>query len=171
MHRLIKTAVFVLVLIAALFLCEYILRNVVGIVPGTERMVTYQFDDTLGWKSRADYKYYRSSLYYGHFNYYDPQGFPTDVMRWHEAASSSASSVAILGSSHAESYYLPYEQSFPYLIEKKTGKVLGATILGERAGEIIHELALAIELKANINDLTQMIHAFPTFSEAVSGLE
>ncbi|OGZ05347.1 MAG: hypothetical protein A3C93_04880 [Candidatus Lloydbacteria bacterium RIFCSPHIGHO2_02_FULL_54_17] len=122
MHRLIKTAVFVLVLIAALFLCEYILRNVVGIVPGTERMVTYQFDDTLGWKSRADYKYYRSSLYYGHFNYYDPQGFPTDVMRWHEAASSSASSVAILGSSHAESYYLPYEQSFPYLIEKKTGK-------------------------------------------------
>ena len=57
------------------------------------------------------------------------------------------------------------------IIEKKTGKVLGATILGERAGEIIHELALAIELKANINDLTQMIHAFPTFSEAVSGLE
>ena len=117
--RLLKIVILVTVLAALLFFCEFILRNVIGIVPSTDRMVTYQFDDTLGWKTRSDYKYYRSSHYYGHFNYYNPQGFPTDFARWHEDASTTTPSIAILGSSHAESYYLPYEQSFPYLLEQK----------------------------------------------------
>ncbi len=50
----------------------------------------------------------------------------------------------------------------------KTGRVVGGHMIGESAGEVIHELALAIYLKAKISDLAGMIHAFPTFAEAVT---
>ena len=49
----------------------------------------------------------------------------------------------------------------------KTRKLLGAHMIGERAGEMIHEAALAIYLNATIDKLAEMIHAFPTFSEGL----
>ncbi len=49
----------------------------------------------------------------------------------------------------------------------KTRKLLGAHIIGERAGEVIHEAALAIYLGATIDKLSGMIHAFPTYSEGL----
>ncbi len=50
----------------------------------------------------------------------------------------------------------------------KTRKVLGGHMIGERAGEVIHEIALAMFLGATIDKLAGMIHAYPTYSEAVS---
>ncbi len=111
-----------LILIALLLGGEIFLLKVVGVVPSTDRMATYQFDENLGWKTRSDFKYYRSSLYYGHFNYYSPEGYPTDRAHWHSAAARNVPTIAFLGSSHAESYYLPYEQSFPYRVEQASGK-------------------------------------------------
>lgn len=49
----------------------------------------------------------------------------------------------------------------------KTRKLIGAHMIGERAGEVIHEAALAIYLNCTIDKLAEMIHAFPTYSEAV----
>ncbi|TAK03581.1 NAD(P)/FAD-dependent oxidoreductase [Patescibacteria group bacterium] len=49
----------------------------------------------------------------------------------------------------------------------KTGKLLGGHIVAERAGEMIHEVALAIHLGATAEKLGSMIHAYPTYSEAV----
>lgn len=49
----------------------------------------------------------------------------------------------------------------------KTGKLLGGTIVCDRAGEMIHEVALAIHLGATAEKLGSMIHAYPTYSEAV----
>jgi dihydrolipoamide dehydrogenase len=49
----------------------------------------------------------------------------------------------------------------------KTRKVLGGHMIGERAGEVIHEVALALHLNASIDKLASMVHAFPTFSEGV----
>ncbi len=49
----------------------------------------------------------------------------------------------------------------------KTRKVLGGHMIGERAGEVIHEVALAIFLNTTVDKLAEMIHAFPTYSEAV----
>ncbi|MDG1949403.1 MAG: NAD(P)/FAD-dependent oxidoreductase, partial [bacterium] len=49
----------------------------------------------------------------------------------------------------------------------KTKKILGAHMIGERAGEVIHEAALAIHLNATLEKLTSMIHAFPTYSEGL----
>ena len=49
----------------------------------------------------------------------------------------------------------------------KSRKLFGAHMIGERAGEVIHEAALAIYLNATIDKLAEMIHAFPTFSEGL----
>jgi len=45
--------------------------------------------------------------------------------------------------------------------------ILGACIVSPHAGEMIHEIALAMHLKAKASDVAKMIHAYPTFSEAV----
>lgn len=53
------------------------------------------------------------------------------------------------------------------LFDKKTRKVLGGHIVAERAGEMIHEVALAMYSNLKIDDLGDMIHAFPTYSEGI----
>lgn len=57
------------------------------------------------------------------------------------------------------------------ITEKKTDRLLGGHMIGPRAGEVIHEIALGIKLNAKLSDLTEMIHAFPTYSEAIPALE
>jgi len=49
----------------------------------------------------------------------------------------------------------------------KTGKLVGGHVVADRAGEMIHEVALAIKLGAKMEDLAEMIHAFPTYSEVM----
>lgn len=46
------------------------------------------------------------------------------------------------------------------------GKVLGASILGANAGEMIAEYALAIEAKAGLGAISSAIHPYPTYSLA-----
>jgi dihydrolipoamide dehydrogenase len=53
------------------------------------------------------------------------------------------------------------------LLEKDTGRVLGAGIVGPHAGELIGEATLAIEMGANAEDLALSIHAHPTLSESI----
>ena len=47
------------------------------------------------------------------------------------------------------------------------GRLLGGSIIAPRAGEMIHELAIAIRANLTAKDIAQTIHAFPTWSEAV----
>jgi pyruvate/2-oxoglutarate dehydrogenase complex dihydrolipoamide dehydrogenase (E3) component len=51
----------------------------------------------------------------------------------------------------------------------KNRRVLGCHIASERAGEMIHEAALAMHLNATVDRLASMIHAYPTYSEAIAG--
>lgn len=46
------------------------------------------------------------------------------------------------------------------------GKVLGASILGANAGEMIAEYALAIEAKAGLGAISSTIHPYPTYALA-----
>jgi len=50
--------------------------------------------------------------------------------------------------------------------EGRDGKILGAHIIGPHATELIHELSMAMALGARLRDLTGIIHAHPTLSEA-----
>ncbi|KAL3927559.1 MAG: hypothetical protein SGPRY_002767 [Prymnesium sp.] len=48
-------------------------------------------------------------------------------------------------------------------------KVLGATIVAGRAGEMVAELALAIKEKVGLESIGRSIHSYPTSGEAVMG--
>jgi dihydrolipoamide dehydrogenase len=51
------------------------------------------------------------------------------------------------------------------VVEKNSGKILGAQILGHRATDLIAELTLAIKMGAKTQDVIDTIHAHPTLSE------
>lgn len=54
------------------------------------------------------------------------------------------------------------------LFDPSTKKIIGAGIVGPQAGELITELALAIELEATADDLAHTIHPHPTLSETTA---
>lgn len=53
------------------------------------------------------------------------------------------------------------------LAHEKTDRILGAQIIGPRAGELIAELAVAIEFGASAEDIGRSSHAHPTLAEVV----
>ncbi len=53
------------------------------------------------------------------------------------------------------------------LADPATDKVLGVHIVGPHATDLIAEAALAIELGATVDQITQVIHAHPTLAETV----
>jgi dihydrolipoamide dehydrogenase len=53
------------------------------------------------------------------------------------------------------------------LADSKTDKILGAHIIGPMAGDLIHEICVAMEFGASSEDLARTCHAHPTYSEAV----
>jgi len=53
------------------------------------------------------------------------------------------------------------------LADDKTDKVLGVHIIGLHAGEMIAEMAVAMEFGASSEDIARTCHAHPTFSEAI----
>ena len=53
------------------------------------------------------------------------------------------------------------------LADEKTDKVLGVHLIGPHAGELIAEMAVAMEFGASSEDIARTCHAHPTFSEAV----
>ncbi len=53
------------------------------------------------------------------------------------------------------------------LADKDTDRILGAHLIGPGAGDLIHEICVAMEFGAAAEDLARTCHAHPTFSEAV----
>ncbi len=53
------------------------------------------------------------------------------------------------------------------IAEEKTDKVLGVHIIGPHAGEMIAEMALAMEFGASSEDIARTCHAHPTHTEAI----
>ena len=51
------------------------------------------------------------------------------------------------------------------LCEKETGRILGAGMVGTNAGELIAEAVLALEMGADVEDVSLSIHPHPTLSE------
>ena len=57
---------------------------------------------------------------------------------------------------------------FAKIITTPKGQILGAHIVGPSAGEIIHEVILAMKNQLPVSALTGMIHIYPTLSEVNS---
>jgi dihydrolipoamide dehydrogenase len=54
------------------------------------------------------------------------------------------------------------------LFDKKSGRVLGGAIVGPGAGDLISEIALAVEMGADATDISLTIHPHPTLSETIA---
>ncbi|WP_042684715.1 dihydrolipoyl dehydrogenase family protein [Caldalkalibacillus thermarum] len=53
------------------------------------------------------------------------------------------------------------------VIERGSGKILGGHIVGIEAGELIHEIAIAMRVNMNIYDLANVVQVHPTLSEGL----
>jgi dihydrolipoamide dehydrogenase len=54
------------------------------------------------------------------------------------------------------------------LFDKQSGRVLGGGIVGPGAGDLISEIALAVEMGADASDISLTIHPHPTLSETIA---
>ena len=53
------------------------------------------------------------------------------------------------------------------LADEATDRILGCHLIGPAAGELIHEICVAMEFGASAQDIAMTCHAHPTFSEAM----
>jgi pyruvate/2-oxoglutarate dehydrogenase complex dihydrolipoamide dehydrogenase (E3) component len=58
------------------------------------------------------------------------------------------------------------EEGFAKVLTKKgSDRILGATIVAERAGDLIHEFVLAMKAGVGLTTISRTIHAYPTYAE------
>lgn len=74
-----------------------------------------------------------------------------------------ATSIDILGRANTDDEFI----GFVKVLTDKNYRLLGAAIVSPRAGEMIHELVLAVNFGISSKDLALTVHAFPTYSEAI----
>ncbi len=51
--------------------------------------------------------------------------------------------------------------------EKKSGKILGATIVGPHAGDLISEISVAMKAGMGLGSIASVIHPYPTLAEVI----
>ncbi|MHB1286115.1 MAG: dihydrolipoyl dehydrogenase family protein [Leptospirales bacterium] len=56
-------------------------------------------------------------------------------------------------------------EGFAKAVTDRRGRLLGASIVGSHAGELIHEMQLALHQKMRLTDLAEVIHVYPTLSQ------
>ncbi len=115
-NTLVNLALIVVSTLIAVILAEAGAR-LAGINPNTGLYSAYQFDETIGWVPRKNFKYYRSNLYFAHFNYYDQYGFPTGRTTFDRTLDQEKPTFAIMGDSFAQGHYVPYEASIAGVLE------------------------------------------------------
>ncbi|AMY70850.1 dihydrolipoyl dehydrogenase [Frigidibacter mobilis] len=71
-----------------------------------------------------------------------------------------------MGNARAKAVFMG-EGFVKILADKDTDRVLGCHIIGPAAGDLIHEICVAMEFGASAQDVALTCHAHPTFSEAV----
>ncbi len=55
-------------------------------------------------------------------------------------------------------------------VDGKTRQILGASIIGRYAAELVHYISLAMQAKIKVDILDTMIYAFPTYMEGFAGI-
>jgi mercuric reductase len=51
--------------------------------------------------------------------------------------------------------------------DANTNEVLGVSMVGNSAGEVIHEAAMALRFRAKLHDFIDLLHVYPTMAEAL----
>ena len=71
-----------------------------------------------------------------------------------------------MGNARAKAQFLG-EGFVKLIVDAQTDRILGCHIIGPSAGDLIHEVCVAMEFGASAEDLALTCHAHPTVSEAV----
>ena len=53
------------------------------------------------------------------------------------------------------------------IADDRSGEVLGVSMVGHNAGEVIHEAAMALRFRATVQDFIDLLHVYPTMAEAL----
>jgi len=53
------------------------------------------------------------------------------------------------------------------VLDRETRRVLGVSLVGRDAGEVIHEAAMALRFGATVHDFIDLVHVYPTMAEAL----
>jgi dihydrolipoamide dehydrogenase len=77
-----------------------------------------------------------------------------------------AGKFAFMGNARAKSMFAA-DGFVKILADAATDRVLGAHLVGPMAGDLVHEICVAMEFGAAAEDIARTCHAHPTFSEAV----
>ena len=56
---------------------------------------------------------------------------------------------------------------FIKIITNTKGIIIGGTIIAPQASEMIHEITLAIKCRVMADELADMIHVYPSYSEGI----
>ena len=51
--------------------------------------------------------------------------------------------------------------------DAETDEVLGVSMVGHDAGEVIHEAAMGLRFHAKVQDFIDLLHVYPTMAEAL----
>ncbi len=71
-----------------------------------------------------------------------------------------------MGNARAKSHFAG-DGFVKMIVDAETDRILGAHVIGPMAGDLIHEVCVAMEFGAAAEDLARTCHAHPTFSEAM----
>jgi dihydrolipoamide dehydrogenase len=112
--------------------------------------------------------------------HYNPDVIPGVVYTWPEVASVGKSEEELKSANIAyKAGSFPFKASgrarasndtdgfVKVLADEKTDEILGVHMLGPRAADMIGECVVAMEYKASAEDIARIVHAHPTFSEAI----
>lgn len=53
------------------------------------------------------------------------------------------------------------------IADDRTEEVLGVSMVGTNAGEVIHEAAMGLRFRAKISDFIDLLHVYPTMAQAL----
>ncbi len=124
------------------------------------RLERYEFDDELGWTTRQSYTTYISKRRYAHSLYYDPDGFPTDKDGVDDGASRELPSIALIGDSFVEGYYLPHDKTLANRLTKLTDKqILNLGVSGYSPGQYLLSARRHLD-EFNVTDIVVFLFAF-----------
>ena len=145
--------------IMAIAAAEFVVR-MFDVTPYQTRLERYRFDEVLGWRTRRAYSTYISRRRYAHHLYYDNDGFPSGESGVTESASRDVPSIALIGDSFVEGYYLPHDQTLAYLLGRSMKKqILNLGVSGYSPGQYL--LSARRYLKQfNVSDVVVFLFAY-----------
>jgi dihydrolipoamide dehydrogenase len=88
------------------------------------------------------------------------------------AAEADEAGIEVESTSHAfngvgRAIIIGQNQGFAKIVARKDGPIIGASVVGPQAGELIHELMYSVGWEALPSEAAAFIHAHPTLAEAV----